>query len=83
MGEYKGKKFFTIHMDDAGCGAYEEEYVDWLERELAAKPTLTHEAIDQLFREFHVTECVPRQFGEHHMIGAREWLRLWFAKQAE
>jgi hypothetical protein len=31
--EYTGKKWFTIHENDAGTEAYRNEYVEWLEEE--------------------------------------------------
>lgn len=36
MSEYPGKKFFTIHPNDGGSEAYRNEYVAWLEQQLAA-----------------------------------------------
>lgn len=34
MSEYTGKKWFTIHRNDAGSEAYRDEYVKWLESKI-------------------------------------------------
>ena len=36
MGDYTGKKYFTIHENDAGVEAYDDRYVEWLESQLAS-----------------------------------------------
>jgi hypothetical protein len=33
--KYTGKKYFTIHRNDAGTEAYHDRYVEWLEQQLA------------------------------------------------
>jgi len=63
MTEFKGRKRFTIHRNDASQEAYTDRYVQWLEAELAASQDMSETR--KVMLKAHIAEnvthlCVER-----------------------